>query len=99
MLVSRNTEQHVRRTETTPPHSNQRCVLLFGGLEYTWVATDGLIAYSRLEEEEVPSFMSPEWKNAVNEANKLIKKSTKIKLKHFIKMVNKQNQRFEYSKE
>jgi hypothetical protein len=85
-------------TTATTPHSKMEgtkkmwLVWLLGGLEYAWVATDGLIAYSRLE--EVPSFMSPEWKKAVNEANNLIKKSTKDKLNYLIKMVNmnKQNQ-------
>jgi hypothetical protein len=90
MLIGRR----LTTEKTQTPHSKivgttkMWCALLFGGHEYTWVATGGLIAYTRRETNDVPSFMShiPEWNMAVDEANKLINKSTKDKMKHFIKM-------------
>ena len=57
-------------TETTQtPHykivgtTKMWCALLFGTREYTWVATDGLIAYTQLR--DVPSFSLPVLKAAL----------------------------------
>jgi hypothetical protein len=44
---------------------------LLGGLEYAWVAKDGLLPYTKRETNDYPSFMSL----AVNQANEFIDKS------------------------